>query len=284
MPLSNTTTYIPSRDITWDFEGQVVLVTGAAHGQGASHAKAFAEAGANLVVSDIAGEMKYVEYPLGSISELEDVAQEVRDMGGECLSSVCDVRQPDQVKSLGDRTMEKFGRIDVLINNAGIGTIAKVVDMPKEKWDETVETDLSGCFYFCKYVAPHMIAARSGRIITTGSTQSIGGANWLAHYTAAKHGLRGLVQGFATELAPHGVTINLICPTAVDTSINQPFTDPRFDAWNQEAARLVGAWNLFQNEMMHEREVTEGMLWLASKEAAGFNGMTLMVDAGCLCK
>jgi NAD(P)-dependent dehydrogenase (short-subunit alcohol dehydrogenase family) len=284
VPISESTTYIPAENVAWDYEGQVVLVTGAAHGQGASHATAFAEAGANVVISDIAGEMQHVEYSLGTVDELESVAARIRDLGSRCLSSVCDVRRSDQVQSLVARAIAEFGRIDVLVSNAGIGTVAAIFDMPESQWTETLETNLRGAFFFCKYVAPHMIAAGSGRIVVTGSTQSVGSLNGIAHYTAAKHGLLGLVKAFAQELEPHGVTINLICPTAVDTAMNETFTAERYQAWSAEAGALVGAWNLFQEDMIHEREITEGVLWLASRQAASITGTTLMIDAGCMCK
>lgn len=285
MPLSQDTIFRTPTDIAWDFSGQVVLVTGAAHGQGAAHAQAFAAAGADVVISDIAGEMKYVEYPLGTVRELDEVAEDIKAGGRRCLSTVCDVRRPGEVKALVEAAIAEFGRVDIAISNAGIGSVDPVVSMPEDKWTETIDTNLSGSFYLCKYVAPHMIKAGHGRIIVTGSTQSLGGTSSISHYTAAKHGLLGLVKGFAPELAEHGVTINLICPTAVDTRINVPFVDPKYSDWIAEATRVVGAWNLLLEEgMMHEREITEAMMWLASREAAEVNGTTLMVDGGCMAK
>ena len=280
MPVSSETTYVPVENVSWDYEGQVVLVTGAAHGQGASHAKAFAQAGASVVISDIAGEMEHVKHPLGTIAELESTAEECRRLGAECLSSVCDVRRSADVQALVQRTIDQFGRIDVLISNAGVATISSIVDMPESQWTETVDTILRGSFLFCRYVVPHMIEKSYGRIILTGSTQTVGSINDLAHYTAAKHGLQGLAQALAIELRPHDVTVNVVCPTAVDTDINAVFTDA---AWSAEAGRLVGAWNLFQDGMIHEQEITEAMLWLARRTGSA-SGQTFMVDAGCMCK
>jgi NAD(P)-dependent dehydrogenase (short-subunit alcohol dehydrogenase family) len=281
MPVHDTTAYIPVENVSWDFSDQVVLVTGAAHGQGASHAQRFAEYGANLVVSDIAGEMEHVTYDLGSVSELEETAEACRSFGGECLSAVCDVRRDDQVKSLVDRAIERFGRIDVLISNAGIATPSSIKDMPLSQWTETMETNLKGSFLFCRHVVPHMIEAGTGRIVLTGSTQTVGSINDLAHYTAAKHGVQGLARALALELEGHDITVNVVCPTAVDTHINAVFSD---EAWSAEAGRLVGAWNFFQEEMIHEREITEAMMWLASREVSPMSGSTLMVDAGCMAK
>ena len=280
MPVSETTTYRAVQDVAWDYSDQVVLVTGAAHGQGASHARAFAEAGANVVVSDIAGEMEHVKHPLGTVAELEATAEACRSAGARCLSSVCDVRRSSEVQALVQRTMDEFGRIDVLICNAGIATISPVVAMPASQWTETVDTILGGSFLFCRYVLPHMVARGYGRVVLVGSTQTLGSINDLAHYTAAKHGLLGLARALAIELADHDVAINVVCPTAVDTHLNAVFAD---EAWAAEAGRLVGAWNLFQEDMMHEQEITEAMLWLARRESAS-SGEAFMVDAGCMCK
>jgi NAD(P)-dependent dehydrogenase (short-subunit alcohol dehydrogenase family) len=282
--LEPSITYNASTDVAWDFEDQVVMITGAARGQGAEHARALAEAGASLAISDIGSEMESVAYPLGTVQELDGVAEAAREIGSDVLSGICDVRRPDQVQAFVERTIETYGRIDALICNAGVGTAARVTDMTETEWHETVDTDLSGGFYCCRYVAPHMIAAEYGRIVMIGSTQSLVGMSHLASYTASKHGVLGLARGFAPELAPHGVTINVICPSAVDTPMNALTADPRFKEFGESASRLVGAWNIFQLEMMHEHEISEGVLWLASREAAGITGTALMIDGGCTCK
>ena len=285
MPLSPTTVHIPPRDVVWDYSDCVVLITGGAHGQGAAHARAFAEAGAHLAICDLAGEMEYVNYPLGTLRELEAVAETVREAGGRCVTAACDVRCPEQVRAFIEKTIDEFGRIDVAISNAGIGTPGYIREIPLAQWQETVDTDLSGAFYLCRSVAEPMIAAGAGRIVVTGSTQSFGATSWTGPYTAAKHGLVGLVRACAAELAPHGVAINLVCPTAVDTAINAPFaTDPRYTAWAEEAGHLLGSWNLLKEGSLHELDVTDAVLWLASEDAAAVNGTALLVDGGCLCK
>ena len=286
MPLTPSSTFVPSTNVTWDFADHVVLVTGAAHGQGAAHAKAFAEAGADVAICDIAGEMEYIDYQLGTLHELEEVAQSVRDSGQRCVSTVCDVRKPQQVRSFVDQTMSEFGRIDIAISNAGIGSTARFVDMPREQWSGTIDTDLSGSFYVCKYAAIPMIAAKFGRIIVTGSIASFGGLNHCSAYTASKHGVLGLVKGFARELAPHGVTINLVCPTAVDTSMNVPLGDGDQGSvdWNAQATRIIGSWNLLYDGMIHAREIVEAAMWLASRDASGVSGTASKVDGGCTCK
>lgn len=281
MPVNDTTTYIPVENVAWDFEDQVVLVTGAAHGQGASHAQRFAEYGATMVVSDIAGEMEHVDYKLGSVVELEQTAESCRSFGNECISTVCDVRDADQVQSMVDQAIERFGRVDVLISNAGIATMSPIESMPLSMWQETMDTNLKGSFLLCRAVVPHMKEAGTGRIVITGSTQTVGSINDLANYTAAKHGVEGLAQSLSIELAGYDINVNVVCPTAVDTDINAIFGN---EEWSAQAGALVGAWNLFQEEMIHEREITEAMMWLASRDGAQMSGSTIMVDAGCMAK
>jgi NAD(P)-dependent dehydrogenase (short-subunit alcohol dehydrogenase family) len=285
MPLNATTVHVPPRDVSWDYTDCVVLVTGAAHGQGAAHAQAFAEAGAHLAICDIAGEMEYIDYPLGTVRELEAVAEGVRGQGRRCISTVCDVRRPEQVRAFVDQTIAEFGRIDVAVSNAGVGSPGYIHEISLAQWKETLDTNLSGSFYVCRYIAEQMIAAGSGRIVVTGSTQSFGATSWTGPYTASKHGLVGLVKAFAQELAPHGVAINLVCPTVVDTSINEPFgRDPRYTEWAAEAGRVLGSWNLLQEGPLHERDVTDAVLWLASHDAGAVSGTALLVEGGCLCK
>lgn len=274
----------PSRDVAWDFSDRVVLITGAARGQGAEHARAFAQCGADLVLVDICDDLDHLAYGLGTREELEAVADEVRSYGADCLTSVCDVRSAAQVDQAVAAALARHGRVDVVVSNAGIAGRAPVVDMPLEQWVQGLEVNLRATYYLCRSVAPHMIAAGYGRIVATGSTQSLGSTHDMAHYAASKHGLLGLVRAFARELQPHGVTINLVGPTVVDTPMsNRPPTDER-SAWAAEAGRLVGSWNLLQDEMFHPREITEGILWLASEESRGLNGSLLMIDAGCMAK
>jgi len=286
MSVTASTMFVSPHDVSWDFEDQVVLVTGAAHGQGAAHARAFADAGAHVSICDISAEMEHVSYRLGTVVELEEVAQSVRDAGRRCASSVCDVRDPAQVRSLVAHTMAEFGRVDVAISNAGIGTNDLFTEMSLGKWAQTIDTNLSGSFYVCKYAAKPMIDAGYGRIIVTGSIASLGGLGRCSAYTASKHGVLGLIRGMAVELAPHGVTANLICPTAVDTPMNRPLLsgDASDSDWNQAATKVIGSWNLLLDGMIHERDVTEAAMWLASREASDVSGIELRVDGGCTCK
>ena len=239
-----------------------------------------------MAICDIAGEMEYIDHPLGTVQELEAVAQAVRDAGRRCVSQPCDVRKPEQVRSFVAQAMSEFGRIDIAIANAGVGSNGGFTEMSVGRWSATVDTNLSGAFYVCKYAATPMIAARSGRIIVTGSIASLGGLGRCAAYTASKHGIVGLVKGFALELAPHGVTINVVCPTAVDTPMNVQLEAGNETAvsWNADATRVIGSWNLFGDGMIDAREITEAMMWLASRDAHGVNGMALRVDGGCTCK
>ena len=200
------------KNVSYDFRGQVVLVTGGARGQGRSHALAFAEAGADIVIADIGAAIESVLYPLATTEELNATAAEIEALHVRCLPAVCDVRDARQVEALVDDALAHFGRIDVLINNAGIESISSLVDMGEQQWDDVVDTCLRGAFLCSKYVVPNMIERRRGKIVSTGSTSSYVGVPRNAHYVAAKHGIMGLTKSLALELAEYGINVNAVCP------------------------------------------------------------------------
>src|SRR3954454_22869872 len=138
------------KQVRFDFSGEVVVVTGAARGQGRAHALAFARAGADVVVSDIAHDIDTVYYPMGTNDELEDVAEELRGLGRKSLAVVCDVRDDAQVKNLFDKAVEELGKVDIALANAGVAGIVEVTDMSEAQWDDTVDTNLKGVFLTCK--------------------------------------------------------------------------------------------------------------------------------------
>jgi len=268
------------QNITWDFSGQVVIVTGAALGQGRAHANCFARAGADVVLCDVGHNVETVPYDLATAEELEAAAAECRAHGVRALPIVCDVRDARQVAAMVDRVIAELGKIDVLINNHGVHSIATVADMDETMWDVMVDTNLKGVFLCCRAVAPHMIAAGRGKIVSTGSSLSLAGLPYSAHYGAAKHGVVGLSKSLAIELAPHGVNVNVVCPGGVaDTRLSDNITanQPEF------IAELVkfGPWSLFDNEeSLNVEDISNAMMFLASDAARYITGQALLVDQG----
>jgi SDR family mycofactocin-dependent oxidoreductase len=272
-----------SRDVhnvRWDFSGQVALVTGAGHGQGRAHALGFAAAGADVVICDIGHQVSSVNYPLGTRDELEQVAKECRALGVRCLPVICDVRDRGQVQAMVAAAIGEFGRIDILVNNAGIESVRLVSEMSEDDWDEMIDTNLKGVFLCSKYVSEHMIAAGRGKIITTGSTSTYGGVPRQAHYCAAKHGLLGFSKALAIELAPHGINVNVVCPTGVDTAMVGGMLGGDYRDWEEQLPGTTGSWNLVDGGLLQPDEVTHAVLWLASDAAKYVVGADLKVDAG----
>jgi NAD(P)-dependent dehydrogenase (short-subunit alcohol dehydrogenase family) len=277
------------RNIRWDFTGEVVLITGAAQGQGRSHALAFAEAGADLVICDLPAGTRLagITYDLGNPEKLAQVAKECRNRGARVVSVACDVRDSQQVQSMVQSAVAEYGKIDVLVNNAGLSGHHEVVDMPEAEWDDLINTNLRGVFLCSKYVAREMIKARKGKIISTASVLAFAAVPASAHYVVAKHGVSGLSKALAIELAPYGVTVNYVCPSAVNTEMAKiVFSDHVPDDYPERLAATSGSWNLLEEDQapLDPTEVTYAVLFLASDAAKYITGAPVLVDAGFMTK
>lgn len=272
------------------FRDQVVLITGAARGQGRSHALAFAREGARLVLCDTPRQYASVPYALSSEAELRQVASEVEQLGQPVLALPADVTNLSAMQELANSAVEQFGGIDVVIANAGLYSFGATWELSEQQWDETVDVVLKGTWITCKVAIPALISRRSGKIICIGSTGSVKGLPGLGHYVAAKHGLLGLVKTLAIELAPYTINVNAICPTTVDTAIvnNAAFFEyfaggPGPNATRDYVIERMNEMNLFADRgMLAAEDISRVVLWLASEEARHLTGCVLPVDAGFL--
>ncbi len=197
--------------------GQVALVTGAARGQGRAHAIALADAGATVVLCDIAAQLASVPYPLATPDDLDETVRMIQNAGGTASAAVTDVRDSAAIGELTDRIVAEHGRLDILVANAGICVLGPVADLPDDVWRDTIETNLSGAFYCIRAALPHMTRQRYGRIVAISSGAGRGGMRNLGHYCASKWGLIGLVKAVALETATDGITANIVCPAGVGT-------------------------------------------------------------------
>lgn len=200
-----------------DLDGRVAIVTGAARGQGRAHAVALAAEGAKVVVCDIAAQIDSVEFPMSTPAELDETVRLVAEAGGEVLAVIADIRSTEQVNAMVARTIKHFGSVDILVANAAICGTEPIEDINDTQWDDMIDVNLTGSFKCVRAVIPHMKEKGFGRIVVTSSmTGRHGNAN-LAHYAASKFGVIGMVKTVALEVAQMGITVNVMCPTSVNT-------------------------------------------------------------------
>jgi NAD(P)-dependent dehydrogenase (short-subunit alcohol dehydrogenase family) len=275
-------------NIQWNFKDQVVVITGAARSQGRAHALSFARAGADVALLDICHNLDSVPWPMATEEDLNMVAKEVEALGVRALPIVCDVRKESEVKSAVDAVIDQFGKIDVLINNAGIYPFYSIFDLTEEAWDEVVDTVLKGVFLCSKHVAGHMREAGRGKIVSTGSTSAVTSVGSHTHYTAAKHGIIGFSKALAIDLAPYGINVNVVSPGGVYTPHVSSFmaraaaetADAETDSAPINPIELGGKWNLFNDEALHPEDISHAMMFLASDAARFITGQSIMVDQG----
>jgi SDR family mycofactocin-dependent oxidoreductase len=274
------------------FHNQVVLITGAARGQGRAHALAFAREGAHLVLCDTTHQYTSVPYPLSAPEELVQVAREIEAVGRRVIAMHADVTDLDAMQTLADMALAQLGPVDIAVANAGLYSFGSTWELSEQQWDETVAVVLKGVWITCKVVIPHMLPRRRGKIICIGSTGSFKGLPGLGHYVAAKHGVLGLVKTLAMELAPYDVNVNAVCPTTVDTNMinNQAFYEyfsggPGLPANREHVISRMNELNLFADRgMLAPEDMSAAVLWLASEEARHITGYALPVDAGFLAR
>jgi glucose 1-dehydrogenase len=246
-------------------ESKICIVTGAATGIGRAIATKFVKEGAAVVID-------YV----GSSDRADQLVSALETIGGRALAVAADVSDAKQVAMLFDETVKEFGRVDVLVNNAGIEHKAPFVDTPDEEWNNIIAVNLTGPFLCSRRAAKQMIAqGGGGRIINISSVHEDLPMPTNAPYCAAKGGLRMLMRTIAVELAPHGILVNNIAPGAVDTPMDAELkSDPK------EMAELLA--EIPMNRMGKPEEVAEMCAFLASSGASYSTGSTFFVDGGLI--
>jgi NAD(P)-dependent dehydrogenase (short-subunit alcohol dehydrogenase family) len=247
----------------FDFTGKVALIAGASSGIGAQFAVALAEHGADIIL--IARRME----------KLETVANEIREMGKKVITIKCDVTDEEEVKNAVTESIEKMGKIDILINNAGIEVSNSVENILMEEWDRIITTNLNGTFLMSKYLVPHMKERNYGRIINTSSVLGFVGMKYLPYhaYSAAKGGVIGLTRSMASSLAQYGITVNSIAPGLFETEM----TVKTFD--NDEVLKRYG-FVCPANRVGKKGELNAAVLFFASQAAGYTTGQVLAVDGG----
>ncbi len=263
-----------------EFDGKVAFITGAAHGQGRATALALAREGARIAAFDVAKQLSYPGYQLGTPNELATLARACRELGSECLTFSGDVRDDVAISAAVPATVQQFGRIDVLFNNAGICAYGLAHELSEEEWDSMIDINLKGSWLVARRIIPVMMQQRSGVIINNASIASFRGMNRLSHYAASKWGLTGLTKSWAIELAPYNVRVNSIHPTGVNTPMNDGLAELEGLTPREVAERSAG--NLLPVPWIEPEDVANAVLYLASQRARYVTGAAFVIDAGLL--
>lgn len=242
-----------------DLKGKVAIVTGGAQGIGKSIATQLALAGANVVIADVMEEVA------------KSTAQEISQKGSEAISIGVDVSSLSSVEEMVKKTLDKFGRIDILINNAGITRDALVMRMKEEDWDLVLDINLKGAFNCIKTVSPIMMKQKSGKIVNIASIVGIIGNAGQANYSASKGGLIALTKTCARELASRRINVNAVAPGFIQTSMTE-----RLSAQVKE--KLSSQIPL--GELGKPEDVASAVLFLVSEKASYITGEVIKVDGG----
>jgi len=264
-------------------EGKVALISGAARGQGRSHAVRLAQEGADIIAFDVCKQLPTVGYPMATPEDLKETAKQVEDLDRRIIAREADVRDAAAVRALVEEGVSELGRLDIVSANAGIATFApNAWSIEEDAWEEMLAVNLTGVWKTLKAAIPAMIdAGNGGSIVITSSTAGIKGMAGIAHYDSSKHGVVGLMRTLAIELAPHSIRVNTVHPTGVNTPmvVNEymaQFLDEEGGGANIE--------NLLPVELVEAVDISNAVLWLASDEARYVTGTCLPVDAGFLQK
>lgn len=265
-------------------DGKVALVTGAARGQGRSHALRMAEEGADLIISDLCRDLATVPYPLARPEDLLDTQREIEKLGRRCVASQTDVRDTAAVQAMVDEGVAELGRLDIAVANAGVCGFGKLWELSDEQWDEMIGVDLSGVFKTMRAVTPHMLAQGSGRIVATSSMGGRMGNPNLAHYVAAKWGVIGLVKTLALEVADRGITVNAVCPATVDSDMVHNaalyglFAPDLTDPTKEDVEPRYAAMSPMGVPWVAPADITNAVMFLVSDDARYISGSTIDVS------
>ncbi|MXP24256.1 mycofactocin-coupled SDR family oxidoreductase [Gordonia sp. HNM0687] len=267
-------------------EGKVAFVTGAARGQGRAHAVTLASEGADVIAIDIDDPIANVAYAHATTADLEETAAQVEKLDRRILAITADVRSSDQLDTVVAKGISMFGKIDVVVANAGIFTQAPFWEMDEQMWDDVQDVNLKGVWRTMKAVVPHMIENRRGSIVLTSSVNSVIGNPNAAHYAASKHGVLGLMRSAAQSLGPLGIRVNSVAPGLIDTPMtnfqtmyDQMAGHPGADRSDYDKAALHYGILRAQGSLPPET-IANAAAWLASDGTYAVTGQNIVVDAG----
>jgi (+)-trans-carveol dehydrogenase len=268
-------------------EGKVAFITGAARGQGRSHAVRLAQEGADIIAVDICEQVNSVPYPLATQEDLARTAELVQQCGRRIVTRVADVRDFDVLTQALDDGVSELGRLDIVAANAGIWSPGRVEQLSDPVWRDMIDINLTGVWHTAKAAIPHLRAGgEGGSICLTSSVAGLKGGPGIVHYITAKHGLVGLMRALAMELAPERIRVNSVCPTQVNTdmlmndSIMKVFVPDQDVVPMDRFMEVSQSINALPVPWVESIDVSNALLFLASDEARYITGVAFPVDAG----
>ncbi|MDT3444933.1 MULTISPECIES: mycofactocin-coupled SDR family oxidoreductase [unclassified Pseudofrankia] len=269
-------------------DGKVALVTGAAQGQGRSHAVRLAEEGADIIAVDICERIASVPYPQGTEEGLRETASAVEALGRKIFAVRADVRDFEQLKRAVDDGVALLGHLDVVSAGAGILNFGELASLSDADWQDLMDVNLTGVWHTCKAAVPHLRAAGGGSMILTSSTAGFIGMPGIGHYVAAKHGVIGLMKTLALELGGDKIRVNTVNPTNVKTDMlmnDAVFARfaPDLPAEERTLENLIPRFkapHALDVGWIDPIDVSNAVLWLASDESRYVTGVSITIDAG----
>jgi SDR family mycofactocin-dependent oxidoreductase len=272
-------------------QGKVAFITGAARGQGRSHAIRLAEEGADIVAVDIAGPVRSVTaYPPATEEDLAETVRQVEALDRRIVAHKADVRDPGALRAALADGVTQLGKLDIVVANAGIYTISPALDLDDDRWQEMIDINLTGVWNTVKAALPHLMAAGGGSVVLTSSVLGLRGDANSVHYNTAKHGMVGIMRTIANEFAKHHIRVNSVHPTLVNTVMIQNeqvwglFDPDNPHPTREAAAPIFETVNALPVPWVEPVDISNAVLFLASDEARYITGVTLPVDAGALLK
>jgi SDR family mycofactocin-dependent oxidoreductase len=270
-------------------DGKVALVTGAGRGQGRSHALKLAVEGADVIAVDIGGgHVDTISYELASEADLDTTVSAIEAMGRRAVKAIADVRSLSDLQAAVDAGLSELGKIDIVCANAGIGSWAVAWELTEQQWKDMIDINLTGVFNATRAALPSMVErGEGGSVVLTSSTAGLRAYANTAHYTAAKHGVIGLMKVLAQEAGPHRIRVNAVCPTTVRTPlvINDATFElfaPHLESPTEDDVREpFESLNILPGVAWIEPEdVSDAVLFLCSDAAKYITGVALPIDAG----
>jgi SDR family mycofactocin-dependent oxidoreductase len=276
--------------MTGRVEGKVAFITGAARGQGRSHAIRLAQEGADIIAVDLCGQVDSVPYAMATPDDLAETVQQVEALDRRIVATQADVRDYGAVKAAVEDGVAQLGRLDIVSANAGIFSFGTLEELDETHWQDMIDVNLTGVWHAAKATIPHLRAAGGGSIILTSSTAGLQAIPNIGHYTAAKHGVVGLMRTLALELAPDFIRVNSVHPTVVNTDMIQNSATyelfasdlPVAERTKEALAPRFQALNVLPIPWVEAVDISNAVLWLASDESRYVTGVTLPIDAGLL--